>query len=126
MSPPVRRDDLGHYLPGSSGNLSGRPKGAGEIRELARQYLPSALAKIGELVGSADPRVALAASQEILNRVFGRPVQAIESDVRTVNLSRLYLEALKSASSLSGEAATINITPSADEPADQIETTDEW
>jgi hypothetical protein len=113
MNAPVRRDDAGHFLPGCSGNLSGRPKGAGEIRELARQYVPAALTKIGELVGSADPRVALAAAQEILNRVYGKPLQSVESDVRTVNLNEAYLKALQ----LVNPPIDITPAPPADEPA---------
>ena len=91
--PILRRED-GRFVPGISPNPSGRPKGAGAIRELAREYLPAALKKIGELIENPDPRVALAASQEIVNRVFGRPVQAVESEVRKLDLNALYLQAL--------------------------------
>jgi hypothetical protein len=115
MNAPVRRDEAGHFLPGVSGNLSGRPKGAGEIRELARQYVPAALTKIGELVGSADPRVALAAAQEILNRVYGKPLQSVESDVRTLDMGKLYLAAVQAANAK--PSAAIDITPPAGEPA---------
>jgi hypothetical protein len=94
-SPVPRRGPNGFWLPGQSGNPLGKPKGAGEIRELARQYVPDALAKIASLVRSNDEKVALAASQEILNRVFGRPVQAVEAETIKWDMGQLYLAALK-------------------------------
>jgi hypothetical protein len=39
--------------------------------------------------------VALAAAQEVLNRVYGKPLQSVESDVRTLNIGEAYLKALQ-------------------------------
>jgi hypothetical protein len=145
MDDLVKRDDAGHFLPGVSGNPTGRPKGAGIVRDLAKPLVPEAMAKIAALIQSTDPRVALAASQEILNRFAGRPMQAVETDVRTLNLNDAYLKALQLvngrtldvspeplASSAQDEAANeptadeLN-TPPTDGPADQITTTfDGW
>ncbi len=121
MSGPVQaqRDAHGRLLPGFSGNPSGRPRVVKEIRELARQYVPAALKKIGELVGSEDERVALAASQEILNRVFGRPLQSVESDVRKFDMGALYLAALKSANG--NPADVVDVTPATDQLADDVD-----
>jgi hypothetical protein len=110
-----RRDARGLFLPGASPNPSGRPKGAGEIRELAKQYVPDALAKIASLVRSDDEKVALAASQEILNRVFGRPVQAVEAETVKWDMGQLYLAALKmnaAGEAKQGAPTTIDATPS--------------
>lgn len=112
-SVPVPRDALGRILPGFTPNPSGRPKGAGTVRELARQYVPAALAKIGELVGSPDPRVALAASQEILNRVYGKPLQSVDAEVRKVDMGQLYLDALKIVNSKPPTSAAPLLDPSA-------------
>jgi hypothetical protein len=114
MNVPVQREENGRFLPGFTPNPSGRPKGAGAIRELARQYLPAALAKIGALIESNDPRVALAASQEILNRVFGKPVQSVEADVRRLDMTKLYHDALKM---VNGVASDHEQTPAAIEDA---------
>ena len=114
MNEPAKRDARGRLLPGSSANPFGRPRVVEEIRQLAREHAPAALRKVGELIGNADPRVALAASTEILNRVYGRPVQAIESDVRTMNLSALYLAATKLANG--HRAPTVIDALPADEP----------
>jgi putative DNA-invertase from lambdoid prophage Rac len=72
MSAPVRRDASGHWLPGTSGNLTGRPMVVAEIRELARTHAPAALAKVVALIDHADARVAFAAAKEILDRVYDR------------------------------------------------------
>jgi hypothetical protein len=116
---PVIRDAHGRILAGTP-NPSGRPKGAGAIRELARQYVPAALQKIAELVGSPDPRVALAASQEILNRVFGKPLQSVESEVRKFDMAQLYLAAAKAANGVT--PAMVDVTPGA--PDDERDAAD--
>jgi hypothetical protein len=127
MNAPARRPDNGHFLPGVSGNPTGRPKGAGAIRDLARQYLPAALAKIGALIENPDPRVALAASQEIVNRVFGKPVQSVAAEVTKIDATKLYLEAVRRANGLppspnfiptpEDEPVMVDVSPLPDEPA---------
>ncbi len=61
-----------------SGNPSGRPKVVGEIRDLARRHGKFAIAKLVELAKSDNPRVAVAACSELLDRGYGRPAQSIE------------------------------------------------
>jgi hypothetical protein len=97
MNAPVQRKPNGQLLPGSTANPSGRPKVVGEIKELARQHAPAAFERICELIDSSDERIALAASQEILNRAYGRPVQAVESKVEKVSMSRLFVQAARRA-----------------------------
>jgi hypothetical protein len=128
--PPILRQENGHFVPGISANPSGRPKGAGAIREMARAYLPAALKKIGELVENQDPRVALAASQEILNRVFGKPVQAIESEVKKFDMHALYLAAVQLAQPAAPPMVDVTLEPSDDMPepieVPATDTTTEW
>ena len=50
-----------------------------EIRELAMRHAPAALARLAALVESADDRLAFSASQEILNRAYGKPESAREA-----------------------------------------------
>ena len=61
------------FQPGQSGNPGGRPKVIANIREIAREYAPEAVLRLVELMRDEDPRVAVAACKEILDRGFGRP-----------------------------------------------------
>jgi hypothetical protein len=59
---------------GRSGNPGGRPKGDGEIRELARQHTPMALAMLVEICQNGESESArVAAANAILDRGWGKP-----------------------------------------------------
>ena len=53
---------------------------ADDVRLLARDAALAALTRLAELAKSEDERVALAASQELLNRAFGKSVSAASDD----------------------------------------------
>lgn len=64
---------------------AGRPKGGTnkvtqDVRELAQQYGPSALATLAEIMGDdAAPQAArVAASRELLDRAYGKSAQSIQ------------------------------------------------
>lgn len=65
---------------GKSGNPGGRPKENAEIKALAREYGPRAVERLAELMDGDDPRVAVAASQALLDRGYGKPAQVIAGD----------------------------------------------
>src|SRR5215510_11563187 len=66
------------WPPGRSGNPGGRPKAALDVQELARAHTPDA---IRALVAALDsPRERVAAATALLDRAWGRPVQAIAGD----------------------------------------------
>ena len=67
------------FKKGQSGNPGGRPPVLKEIRELARANGEDAFKRVLELMQSDDERVALCASQEVLNRAYGKPTQHIET-----------------------------------------------
>lgn len=69
----IKRTAGGKFAPGSKANPGGRPKVVGLIRELAQQYGEEAFNKIVALADSDDPKVALAACREILDRAYGKP-----------------------------------------------------
>lgn len=56
------------------------PQSADDVRILARDAALAALTRLAELAKSEDERVALAASQELLNRAFGKSVSAAAED----------------------------------------------
>lgn len=51
-----------------------------DVRILARDAALAALGRLAELAKSDDERVALAASQELLNRAFGKSISAASDD----------------------------------------------
>ncbi len=76
------------FKKGQSGNPGGRPTEkivtpSGEIvnlRELARSYTLEAVTVIANCIRSNDQKVALAASQTMLDRGWGRAAQAITGE----------------------------------------------
>ncbi len=56
------------------------PLAAEDVRFLARDAALAALHRLAELARSDDERVALAASQELLNRAFGKSISAASED----------------------------------------------
>jgi hypothetical protein len=71
---------------GSSGNPAGRPPAPVDIAALARQHGPRCVAVAAELLDDPDPRIRLAALVALLDRGFGRPVQAVagQNDMPTI------------------------------------------
>jgi hypothetical protein len=71
---------------GTSGNPNGRPRVVFEIRELARQYGPAAIAKLAELSGLAPGTPAeaeatqVAALKELLDRGYGKAAQPLSGE----------------------------------------------
>ena len=67
------RDDLGRFVPGTSGNPGGRPKPPDGLRTRLAELSPRAVERLGELLDSEDERVRLEAAKTILDRHLGRP-----------------------------------------------------
>jgi hypothetical protein len=60
---------------GQSGNPGGRPKGHGDIRELARRHTAAALATLVEICqNGGHERARVAAATAILDREWGKPM----------------------------------------------------
>src|SRR3954453_19086251 len=66
---------------GRSGNPGGRPKGHGEIRDLARLHTETALATLVEICQSGENESArVAAANSILDRGWGKAAVPIGGD----------------------------------------------
>jgi hypothetical protein len=75
----------GGFAKGVSGNPAGRPKrdqaAIANVAVAARQHAGAALATLVKLLKSAKTdAVRLGAAREILDRAFGRPIQALQVD----------------------------------------------
>lgn len=69
------------FKPGQSGNPSGKPKDADNLRELARSYTKLAIETLAEMAKDGPPAVRVSASSILLDRGFGKPQQSIQIDV---------------------------------------------
>jgi hypothetical protein len=66
---------------GRSGNPGGRPKGDGEIRELARQHTSAALGTLVEICRNGENESArVAAANALLDRGWGKPAVPVIAD----------------------------------------------
>lgn len=74
----VLRLSDGKFAPGSSGNPGGRPRAAHHVVELARQHTNLAIEALAGIAGdpSAPEFARIAASATLLDRGWGKPIQA--------------------------------------------------
>lgn len=75
------RDELGRYKKGCSGNPDGKPAGTKTYLTGATKNLETIFDRLVELVASDKEHVAIKAIQTILDRVEGKPVQSVETNV---------------------------------------------
>jgi hypothetical protein len=111
MNAPAMRDAHGRLLPGFSANPSGRPRAVAQIRDMALKAAPAAFERVCDLVRSVDERIALAASQEILNRAYGKPLQSVDAEVKKYDMNALYLAATKLANGDPPAPEIVDVTP---------------
>lgn len=82
------------WKPGQSGNPTGRPPLPPELKAKLRDLAPKAVQRLGEMLDDDDPRIRGMASQAILDRLYGKPTQAVEAEVKTTSVQQAHLEVL--------------------------------
>src|SRR6202789_2559269 len=65
----------GRFL--SSGNPNGRPTASLEVREMAREHGPEAIARLVYWMRSGDSQSSIAASKILLDRGYGKSMQPL-------------------------------------------------
>jgi len=68
----------GRWGKGESGNPGGRPKENQELKELAREHTKFVIERLFHWAQSDDGRVSVAACNALLDRGYGKPMQALE------------------------------------------------
>ncbi len=68
---------------------------AGEIRELARRHGAAAIARLVALMRSENENVAVRAAEALLDRGYGRPIQALEHSIDSTLALRQQVEAIR-------------------------------
>lgn len=72
------------FEPGKSGNPGGRaPEGAmeKEVKRLAKEKSPEAIARLVEWMKSDNPKASVSACNAILDRAFGKPKQELDHGI---------------------------------------------
>ena len=76
---PANRAETGRFVPGQSGNPSGRPKRDENLAALARMHTEDAIAVLVSI--ATDPKVnpsaRISAANSLLDRGHGKPPQAV-------------------------------------------------
>jgi hypothetical protein len=94
------------FQKGVSGNPGGKRAVDPAIMETLQAGTAVAAARLVELCSSRDERVALLASQAVLDRVYGKPTQAIDKTV-TTTVQSAHLQVLLDLQAKRDQAARI-------------------
>ena len=73
---------MAKFEKGESGNPGGRPKGLGDIREIARQHTDHAIETLIRVMNAetASHSAQVAAASALLDRGWGRPQQSFKAE----------------------------------------------
>ena len=106
----------GGFAKGQSGNPAGRPKRhIGDLSREARQYAHLAVSTLVQICRKGMERNRLTAARELLDRGYGRPVQALDLISAGKKLSELTADELAAFEARLMTAAAGDAEPSQDD-----------
>jgi hypothetical protein len=82
----IKRDSKGRFVKGQSGNKEGRQKIPEDIKQAFRSLAPDCCRVLCSIVNDESARHAdrIKAAEVILDRGFGKPVQAVDLDASSI------------------------------------------
>jgi len=79
MEEPAIRDKTGRFTKGVSGNPNGRKPIPTEIKEALTALVPRAIERLTNIIDdSEDDKLVMEAVKVVLDRVYGKPAQALD------------------------------------------------
>jgi hypothetical protein len=108
---PASLANLRPIKPGEVRNPGGRPGTPPDIKEALAAMLPAAVKRLGELLMSENEKIAIQATQVVLDRNLGKAV-ATTIDVKA-DLGQMHLQLLEEIRARRAEriGQTIDVTP---------------
>ena len=82
------------WVKGQSGNPGGRPKMPEDLKRAMQGLAEDAIKVLREALSSDDERVRIMAAGHVLDRGYGKPIQAVDLTAKT-DLGASHLEALQ-------------------------------
>ena len=110
----VERDEKGRIKKGQSLNPTGIDRRKAMMLRDLEALTPRAIARLGTLIDSDQPAIALGAAREVLNRNLGVPKARLDVTVEH-SVSAMHLAALQALADKARDAQAnmIDVTPSA-------------
>ena len=107
---PANRAETGRFVPGQSGNPSGRPRRDENLAALARMHTEDAIAVLVSIANDpkVNPSARISAANSLLDRGHGRPPQAVA--VKTESNGDAFLRLWRYLTVGEGEAEPKDVT----------------
>ena len=113
----VERDEKGRVKKGQALNPTGIDRRKAMMLRDLEALTPRAIARLGTLIDSDQPAIALGAAREVLNRNLGVPKARLDVSVEH-SVSAMHMAALQALADKARQVDLIDVTPNvAPEPA---------
>lgn len=96
----TKRTEDGKWAKGQSGNPGGRRKGEYQVKDLAREFTQEAVRRLAFIMRQdEDLKAAVAATNSLLDRGWGKPAQSVDVTNSDGSLSAAWLAAMRAVDS---------------------------